>query len=384
MKESFRIAKKNLEACFQEKGIVASVDHFSDFWARDSFYACWGLLKTGEYGKVRKNLELFIEYQKENGHIPRRIDRFIVPLKYLGLKIKRKKLKPRYTGVYIYPALDSNILFIITFYKYLKESGDMEFLNRNLNPLLGAAGWLERYEKKILLDEGLFANWADIIVKKGKVLYSNILYFEALRDMSRIGKMLEKTKFQERFARKSEQVKEEINKEYWNDGYYIDWIYKKRKHDYFSTDGNVLAMLFGVSGPDRNQKIIDYIEKHHLAEIPMKTNHPSYPAWRVKLIMRLVGAPGYQNNSTSWLWLGCIYAVALHENGHKQRALEISKRISEKIKEYKKVYEIYGPDGVPFRGWYWRSASSFAWSSGLYLWMYERLNSSDISKKQNQ
>jgi len=370
MKTAWQIARKNLEACFQERGIMASVDHFSDFWARDSFYACWGLLELGRYDKVRENLQLFIDHQKENGHIPRRIDRFIVPLKYLGLKIKRKKLKPRYTGVYIYPALDANILFIITFYKYLKESGDKEFLHQNLNPLLSAVGWLEKYEKSTLLDEGLFANWADIIIKKGKVLYTNILYTEALDDISKMGKMLGRSKFQQRFAQKSGTIKEKINQEYWNGRYYIDWIYRKRKFDYFSTDGNVLAMLFDVSSSEQNQKIIDYIEKYELAKLPMKTNHPSYPVWRVKLIMRVVGAPGYQNNSTSWLWLGCIYAVALHKNGYKQKAQEILERISEKIKEYKKVYEIYGPDGVPYKGWYWRSASSFAWSSGLYLWMY--------------
>lgn len=349
---------------------MASVDHFSDFWARDSFYASWGLLETGEYEQVKSNLELFIRYQKRNGHIPRRIDRFIVLLKYLGLKIRRKKLKPRYTGVYICPALDANILFIITCYKYIQASDDTEFLNRNSRAILNAMKWLKRYEKKGLLDEGLFANWADIIIKKGKVLYTNILYAEALDNMGKIGGLLQKSGWKDKYIRKSRAIKKRINRKFWNGNYYVDWICKKKKYDYFSTDGNVLAMLFDISDKEQNKNIIEYIERYRLDEIPMKTNYPSYSWWRVKLIMRIVGAPGYQNNSTSWLWLGCIYAVALYRNGYKKKAERIYRKISAKIKEFSKVYELYASSGAPYKGWYWRSASSFAWSSGLYLWMH--------------
>jgi glycogen debranching enzyme len=374
MQSAFRIARNNLQACFREEGIVASVDHYSDFWARDSFYASWGLLATGEYGKVRDNLRLFIRYQKKNGHIPRRIDRFIVPLKYLGLKIRRREYKPRYTGVYIYPALDSNLLFVITLEKYARESGDVRFLKENKEVLWQALAWVERYEKKGLLDEGLFANWADIIIKKGKVLYTNILYAAALDRASRLAYGLAQEERARYYEKKACAAKGLINREYWNGKYYIDWIYKKKKYDYLSTDGNVLAMLFGISDQKQNQEMVRNIERWSLDEIPMKTNYPSYAWWRVKLITRVIGAPGYQNNHTSWLWLGCIYAVALHEQGHEEKAKVIAKRIAEKIQEYRKVYELYGPDGVPYRGWYWRSASSFAWSSGLYLWMYKILD----------
>lgn len=369
MTKAFKIAWENLQSCFKENGIVASVDHFSDFWARDSFYASWGLLKIGDFEKVRENLSLFLRHQKNNGQIPRRIDRFIVPLKYLGLKIKRRKYKPRYSGVYVYPALDSNLLFLITCSKYIKESGDTSFLNKNKKAILKAGKWLEKYKKKDLLNEGLFANWADIIIKKGTVLYTNILYSEALRSSAEVCKRTGEAGLSKKYSDKSKKVKKIINTEFWNGKYYIDWIYKKKKYDYLSTDGNVLAMLFEVSDREKNEQIIKHIEEFKLDELPMKTNYPTYSWWRVKLIIRLVGAPGYQNNSTSWLWLGCIYAVALYQDGYKEKARKIHEKISDKISEYSKVYELYGSGGKPYKGWFWGSASSFAWSSGLYLWM---------------
>jgi hypothetical protein len=89
--------------------------------------------------------------------------------------------------------------------------------------------------------------------------------------------------------------------------------------------------------------------------------------------MYLVGAPGYQNNFASWLWLGCAYAVALDKNNYKEKVQIVYQKISDKIKEYGQVYEIYAPEGSPYRGWYWKSAASFAWSSGLYLWMHKIL-----------
>ena len=64
MKSAAEIAKDNLLNCFQGEGITASVDHFNDFWARDSFYASWGALEIGEIERVKSNLNLFIKYQK--------------------------------------------------------------------------------------------------------------------------------------------------------------------------------------------------------------------------------------------------------------------------------------------------------------------------------
>jgi len=374
MDKAYQIANNDLYACFEDNGIVASVDHFNDFWSRDAFCASWGLLEMGEFERVKSNLNLFIKYQKEDGQICRRIDRFFVAFNYLGVKIKRTSLKPKYKGAYIYPALDPNILFIIVCHRYIKKTNNINFLNKNFDAIYNAVKWLQKYEKELLLNEGIFANWADVIVKTGAVLYTNVLYTEALKSFSEICNLLNKPELTKIYVKKYQLLKEEINEEFWNGNYYIDWISKNKKHDYFSTDGNVLAMLFEISDQQQNKQIIKNIEKFGLDKIPLKTNYPNYPWWRVALRMYLIGTPGYQNNFASWLWLGCIYAVALDKNGDRERADCIYEKISSKIEEYGTVYEIYKPDGSPYRGWFWKSATSFAWSSGLYLWMHKKLN----------
>src|SRR3989344_9245800 len=78
------IAYRDLQRCYREYGIIAGLNHFNDYWARDSFFASCGSLVMGDFDIVRKNLETFIKFQKSSGHIPRRIDRMwgTILLKY--------------------------------------------------------------------------------------------------------------------------------------------------------------------------------------------------------------------------------------------------------------------------------------------------------------
>ena len=42
--------------------------HFDDYWARDCFFGCLGALKLKDYLIVKKSLELFLKYQKNDGN----------------------------------------------------------------------------------------------------------------------------------------------------------------------------------------------------------------------------------------------------------------------------------------------------------------------------
>lgn len=376
MDKATQIAKDNLHACFRNDGIVASIDHFSDFWARDSFFASWGLLVTGETERVKSNLELFIKYQKKNGQIPRRIDRCVTGLHYLGFKIKRKMLSPKYAGAHLIPALDPNLLLIITSHRYITKTDDQDFLKRHFGPLNKAMDWLRNYEKDGMLYEGALANWMDTVVKKGTVFYTNVLYAEALRSLSDLCLLAGKRAHAESYHQKYKELKAKLNAEFWNGHYYIDWVDGRKRFDYFSTDGNVLAILFGMVSEKQVKKIIETIEKNWLDVIPMRTNHPEYPWKQVAFWMFLRGTSGYQNAYASWLWLGSVYAVALDKNGYHKKAERIHKRMASIIEKYGAVYETYSPTGEPYKGWLWTSTKSFAWSAGLFLWADNQLGKS--------
>lgn len=117
-------------------------------------------------------------------------------------------------------------------------------MKENFNAIYSAIQWLQKYERNYFLHEGIFANWADVIVKTGTVLYTNVLYAEALKNFSEICALSNKSDLSEAYKQKYILLKEKINGDFWNGDYYIDWINEGKKYNYFSTDGNILAMLY--------------------------------------------------------------------------------------------------------------------------------------------
>ena len=181
------IAKDSLRKCYMaNQGIIAATSLFDDFWGRDSFFASLGALAIGDYDIVRDNLNLYIKFQRKDGLIPRRIDRHVVTLKYLGIPIKRR-LKPTYvspcTFWKTYPSIDTQCLFLIIFAEYCLKAGNKDFLRDNADSFLRALSWLHTNESgnTALIKEGPYSSWTDSVAKKGHVLYTNCLYYWALR-----------------------------------------------------------------------------------------------------------------------------------------------------------------------------------------------------------
>ena len=49
------IATYNLHSCYSQFGILAGRHHFTDYWARDGFFASFGSLAIGDQEIVAKN-----------------------------------------------------------------------------------------------------------------------------------------------------------------------------------------------------------------------------------------------------------------------------------------------------------------------------------------
>lgn len=118
-----------------------------DFWARDAFYASWGLLSVGQWRRVKSTLALFIAYQKRDGQIPRRIDRFFTAFHYIGVRVRRRVPKAKYAGAYFVPAMDPNLLFVITCWLYARTSGDDRFLKQHFAAIRRAMEWIGARER---------------------------------------------------------------------------------------------------------------------------------------------------------------------------------------------------------------------------------------------
>ena len=376
IEEAYKIACNDLKECYGKYGIYAGRQHFEEYWSRDSFFANSGLIKLKKFQIIKKNLILFLRYTKDNGQIPLRITNYIPILEYLKfIKIKIKgKIRPVYKEdkSFNFPQ-DPNLLFLITALDYIKESKDKNFAEKYFKDFEKIMQWSFSNDKDddILIEENYYCNWADTVNKSGKVLYTNICFYKALISLAEICKLLNKKEKEKKYFTTANKVKNKINKLFWDKNYYIDWINNKQ-HKYFSTDGNVLAIIWNVANKNQSKSIQDYIKKFKINDPPSKTNHPNYHSNNISNIVKLFGMKDY-HNGLNWSWLGCIDVIAKFKLGMKKEAINLLNKISKKILEYGKVYEVYEINGNPVNRIFYKSEAPFAWSSGLFVYSYHIL-----------
>jgi glycogen debranching enzyme len=361
------IAEKDLRQCYFEGKILASLRNFSDFWARDTFWAMPGVLELGDLKIAKNSFELFLKCQKPNGLIPRKIALDYNGFKYLFKKsIKRKKPRAIYKGnIPFTDYVDGNSLMVIAFKEYLEKTSDIDFAEKNYEKIKKAVDWYEQKLEGGFIKENLLANWMDTIFKNGHVLYSNVLYCQSLESFSKVAQTIGKIEDAGYYKNKYQDLKERVMKKFWNGNFFDDVL---GQHRHFDTAGNVLACYFGLASPKQAESIFKKL-KEIRKELLLPTVVPGYPFWKINPILYLMGFPEYQNG-ISWPWIDIIACAALVKYGFKKEAAEHFKRISAIIVRNKALHETCWNDGRPFNKLLWKSAVPFAWASGLFLKVY--------------
>lgn len=364
-----RIAMRELLACKNPYGFSAGLHHFVDLWARDSLFATFGANEAGMAGVTKKTLETFLRYQRRDGLIPYRVMRTTSDIgKYLGhptyLPRPRPNFHSRQSGG-IVP--DGGLMTIIAASQYIGRTKDINFLRKQYGTLKLAAQWYEKQFRGNLIREWLLCEWADAVLKLGNTLYTNVLYWKALEDMSRLAHALGHQNDAQTFCKRRDHIGALVHGRFWNGRYFADWIDWKRQ-DYFASHPNMLAVLFGLTDAKGARAILTYAKIHCWNSFTLETNHPCYPFWRIPIVHHVIGMADYHNRGCLWLQPGILYAVALHQTGEKAEAKRVLTKISEKIMEYNGVYEVYEKSGAPVDRLLYKAEHPFAWSSGLFLW----------------
>ncbi len=157
---------------------------------RKNYYPLsFGANRLKDFEIVKKNLLLYLKYQRKDGLLPKRISSPLYYLSTIGFKPRWNLLFPVYHGSYfISPSVTQNIIFIIACYDYVIQSKDKKFLKDNYKKILKAVVWISKQDKDndLLIDEGFGANWAESALKQGEVMFTNACYFKALTDFSKM------------------------------------------------------------------------------------------------------------------------------------------------------------------------------------------------------
>lgn len=172
IRRAYRIAVRDLRACYNPEGIVAGRLHFNAYWARDGFWALFGALALGDYDQARAHLDLFIRYQMPSGQLPVRIE-------FLGhtfghYHTRRMQPKALYrAGTIFAEPLDPTALFVIAAREYFLRTHDLDFCSRFEPVMDRGARWLKQHDRDgdAIIENNFLAGWMDSILKKDKVFY---------------------------------------------------------------------------------------------------------------------------------------------------------------------------------------------------------------------
>jgi glycogen debranching enzyme len=377
-----KIAQKCLRACYSDKGIYAGKTHFEDYWARDGLFASLGATAIGDYNETKKELLLLLSFQRENGQLPLRIGSNFIITKLLGLENlfnkKDRKKSVRYIIDRAYPNFmskipaDQNSLFIIAAEYYIRKSNDLKFAKENYSCIKKAFDWnFQRdIDSDLLIEEGFYSSWLDGIKKSGKVIYTEACHYKACISMSSIAAAIKNSEDSRKYALLAKKIFARINSLMWNGAYYTDWIsFDGKRHEYFSTDGNVLAVAFGLTNSKKAGSIIKKLSELGIETgVPYRTNSPDYKWYEIDPLLYLAGIPDY-HNGMSWLWIGAIAVLAKSNAGKKNNALFLAKKLSNEIIRHSGVYEVYEKEtGAPVKRLFYKSEFPFAWAAGLFLY----------------
>ena len=375
--ESLRsgIQSRRLTHSLSKEVLHAGYRNFSESWARDFGFAAYGLLALKHYNPVKETLEAFLWHQTREGQLPVKLHSVHVVTRFLHSYFGREQpnemlLRPKYVSGHGAPSLDGQALLVIAALTYAQETGNTVFLENHWAELRAAMLWLENYrkgdEEDHLLHQGAFADWADSIARHGRVLYTNVVYWKALSEMAIAATRLNMHQEAVYYFAKADKVSRAIHQRFWRPdlGYFVtsDTLTQ------LSSDGNLLAIAWGLANPEQAESILRIMDEARMAEpVPTRVTYPSYPRHLIALENLLGGVANY-HTSASWLWIGAWHVIALARTGHIERAKKLVARILSVIVEDRQVHEVHGPNGKPLSSRWYTAEAPLTWNAGMVIY----------------
>jgi len=397
---AYRKALEVLHRCATPLGFKASVlaEGYPQVWARDAPITSLGALVSGESeltGAAKASLKTLGMFQSELGMIPLNVD------------TRTHTVTTENAG-----AVDANLWFVLGHFAYFRATRDAKFLRENWDRLQKALLWL-RYQDMNgcgLLEVPEAGDWADLYAVRYNTLYDNALYYGTLKAMGILAEELGRPGAG--YMTMAEDVGHKINRLLWLDRpwdgrifgeqleelkalrlewfllyqntatltekpYYLSWTGFREFGNNFDGFGNMLAILLGVSGPEKTERILDYVHVVGANQpYPLKAFYPPiYPGerdWRDYYRSRNLNLPDQYHNGGIWPFLGGFYVAALIHAGkttqaeHQLELLAEANRLG-RTQEWEFNEWIHGRSGramgYPLQ----------AWSAGLYVFAYHFL-----------
>ena len=316
--------------------LIAGYPWFLD-WGRDALISFEGLLLMTKQYKIAKDVLLTLIRDIKFG---------LVPNGYSGYDTRP-----------LYNSVDSSFLLFEQVNKFLKYTGDYEFIEQKLYKKMKSI--IENYSEGIDFDDnnihlekdGLISSgtentqntWMDakygnhsFTPRNGKAVEVNSLWYNSLKIMENLSKKFGDKKETKKYGQMALKCKESFEKEFYNPKkkclYDVIGDGKVRPNQLFS-----LSLTYPVIEPDSEiaKNIIEVVEKKLLNKYGLKTL-----AKGEKGYVDTYEGDGFRRDSSyhqgiTWPWLLGLYYNSLKNMYRVEKDKRTKKELKEKISEFK-------------------------------------------------
>ncbi|MEO8596478.1 MAG: glycoside hydrolase 100 family protein [Candidatus Solibacter sp.] len=381
--EALERAVEVLRKCSHAAGINASAGNsgHSQIWARDSMITLLGACTLDDAqvrAALRASIAALAAYQSDSGCIPNNVD-------------------PATGKVNFRAYADGGLWFVIG--SSLIEP-DYPRMRRVLD-------WYacQDVDRSGLISIHEASDWQDLFCTRGKGLYVNCLYVMALRRAAEVARRHGDAAGDTFYSQRAALVKDRINAGLWYSGdrqmlpfmaptfstdnlvsdslgrqrwlpskrvlvdecYYLPYAAFRAVGEWFDSLGNLLAILSGVAAPAQADAILNLIERHNLADLPLRAIHPPVmpddPDWRP--YYGDLNQPNCYHNGGIWPFIGGFYVAALVKSGRQESAVAALQRLALLNRKGNFNEWHHGVTGEPL------GVPGQAWSAGMYLYARE-------------
>ena len=326
VKKAFEVIEKNKIPA----GIKAGY-YYPDFWCRDALISVLGFSFYEELHELAKKcLKTCIAHQKFTGQIP-------------------NKITPNGVKAFFGEGgcVDSSLWLPIASFYYLKNTDDKKFISRNLKKIEKAVKWAINLDlnNDWLIETHDGSDWMDMLVRNGRVLYDNVLFYAALKHLHMLFEEFGKKSY---YLSIAELVKGNINLLLWLDAentklveklygytgiekdyqialregekpYYIAELGFRKYDARFDVFANTLAVFFDIPDEEKKKKILEAFESYKVAEPypirvlipPIPKQDPFWCFYFRETELTFLQEPGAFHNGACWPFAGGFFTAML-------------------------------------------------------------------------
>jgi len=367
---AFEKAKTSLEYLKAEydglgPGICAGLPRFPNYWARDTGWSLRGYLAIGDYRFVIAVIENFLLHQA------RKTSKLAMKGE-LPMIISGKSFLHDST----FGSADSTFLFPWAIREYVLATGDTHYLQSRWKQIVDLVNWgfLKDLDRDGFIENGFTgvaeklpiqdSTWMDHIDRRKSANDVQALFCESLKIGSELARIVGDNYNQERWSRGADQLRANVEREYWNnkDGFYYDTIRRDGTKD-SSIRPNSLVMLLTNTVEDRIKahSVLTRIEKNDLTT-----------PWGVRTLSSLDPKyhPSLYHDGAVWPLVTGWAAISEIKMNRLEPALYYIESMAQRILSENGMYaETYrGDRPEPFN-----SCILQAWSVGMFVYSLQEM-----------